>query len=90
MQHFDFANVNRMDICGQLVSHPETFAGRPSGKSRGKFWNSRQAIEKQAIISRPECPKMGIFWAILLAAKLHDIWCKRGTKVRQNPCINGT
>jgi hypothetical protein len=90
MQLLPSAKLNRMDICGQLVSLSETFSGQPGGKSREKFWNSRQAIEKQAIISRPECPKMGILWAILPSAKVHDIWCKRGTKVRENPCIDGT
>jgi hypothetical protein len=79
-----------MDIRGQLVSHSETFTSRPGGKSREKSWNSRQAIEKQAIISRSKCPKTGIILTILLAAKVHDIWCKRGAKARKNLHINGT
>jgi hypothetical protein len=90
MQLFAFANVNLISTCGQILSHPETFVGRPGGKSREKSWNSRQAIEKQAIISRPKWPEMGIIRTILLAAKVHDIWCKRGAKVRKNLHINST
>jgi hypothetical protein len=90
MQHFAFANVKRMDVCGQLVSYSETFASRPGGKSREKSWNSRQTTEKQAIISCRKCPKAGIIWTILLAAKVHDIWCKRGAKVGRNLHIYGT
>jgi hypothetical protein len=90
MRLFAAANVNLIANVGQLLSHSETFAGRPDGKSREKSWNSRQAIEKQAIISRPECPEMGIIRTILLAAKVHDIWCKRGAKVRKNLHINST
>jgi hypothetical protein len=90
MQHFDFANVNRMDVCGQILSHSETFASRAGGKSKEKSWNSRQPVEKQAIISRPECPEMGIIRTILPAVKVHDIWCKRGAKVGKNLHIIGT
>jgi len=30
MQHFDYANMNLMATCGQLLSYSETISGRPS------------------------------------------------------------
>lgn len=90
MQLFGSANVNRMAIGGKLVSYSETFVRRLDGKSWEKPWNSRQPIEKQAIITRRECPKTGTIWAVLYGASVHDIWCKRGTKVTENLRINGT
>jgi hypothetical protein len=90
MQLSGFANVNLMASSGQLLSYSETFTGRPNRQAWEKSSNSRQAIEKQAIIPRPECSKMGIIWAILNCASLHDIWCKRGTKVIANLRIIST
>jgi hypothetical protein len=90
MQLFAGANVNRISIGGKLLSYSETFASHPSGHIEENPWNSRQAIEKQAIIPRPDSPKMGILWAFVYGASVHDIWCKPGTKLRKKPSANST